>query len=174
MGMQENGGTFDPGGGLISVLTNLGRISQAVEDRGSRSRQAEDLALATKMEAEDRAREQREEAKQDAGEVREKRRRERSRALLSLGKSGVTLSGSPLAVLQGRGVEDEREYQSILNAGLDKADQTLSRGRSRAAVALARGRDQDSGQDWLHNGLGLAGSLIKTGPLLYGSFIGDR
>lgn len=170
MGMDYSGGETNPYQGVFSVLSNLGRMDQARQRQEDRSREADNLARAAMIQAEDRAGEQREEAVRDAERVRERNRRERSRALISLGKSGVTLSGSPLAVLQGRSVEDEREYRTILNSGLDKADQTLAQGRVRAAQARSRG----SSQDRLSTGLGLAGSLISTGPSLFGPQAGGR
>ena len=165
MGMQTLDFIASPE--MAPVLTNVGGLTGQALKR--RSHEGADQAKALTLAAEDEARGQRRQARQEADSLREAQRRQRSRSMIALGKSGVTLSGSPRAVLQGRRVEDEQEYRSLLSRGLDRADQTLSRGRVQSAQARAQDRDQngdrDSGLDWINNGLGLAGSLISNGSL---------
>lgn len=157
MGMQQ--GSSMTGTDAIKALSGLGGL--AVRSAGDGGKDSRDRARALTLAAEDEATAQRKQARQDADSLREQQRRSRSRSMIALGKSGVTLSGSPAAVLQGRQVEDEKEYRSLLASGLDRSDQTLSRARLQAAQS----RSGSSNADWLQNGLGLAGSLISTGSL---------
>ncbi len=162
MGMQEQSGS----GGLdvFRIASGLGRAGQALAKSQDRSDAAEARTRAAELAAEDQARRERTQARQEADKARSQSQRQRSKALTLAGASGVTLSGSPAAVLRGRTVEDEKEYQSVLSTGLDKAEQTLSQGRVRAAQARSA-----SDTDWYRTGLGLAGSLIANGSSLYGS-----
>lgn len=101
-------------------------------------------------------------AENEAAQLRAKQRRAQSSRAAIVGASGLDMSGSPAAVLQGADYLGELDIQTILQGGQIAADNALLRG-SRAATAQAA-LDTTRAQSELTGGLlGAGTTLLRYG-----------
>lgn len=114
----------------MSTALRLGSSLVRTTDRAGR---AGDQAAAAEIEAAAGAADERRRGADRAEEIARRNRRDKAGRMAGFGRSGLLMAGSPLLVAAAEAKDDEDQAREALDQGRQRAQDTLARGRARAA-----------------------------------------
>jgi len=170
-GLWGTGGVFGLGQTLstaatgLNLLGTLGAASASANAAEYNAKLAEQNAALAIADSERQAYYIKKNAEDEASQLRAKQRRAQSSRAAIVGASGLDMSGSPLAVMEGADYLGELDVQKILAGGTIAADNALLRGSRASSAQLAQASlDKSRAGSELMGGYMSAGStLLKFG-----------